>query len=65
MKIVTLYGKPGCHLCDEVGQVINQVARRRRFKLIKKNILDDPADLEKYHEAIPVILVDLSSTLGS
>jgi hypothetical protein len=58
MKIVTLYSKPGCHLCDVVKQVIGDVARRRRFRLELRNILDDPADLEKYKNAIPVVLVD-------
>lgn len=58
MKLVTLYSKPGCHLCDEVAQVIAQVARRRRFRLEKRNILSDPLDLEKYQDAIPVVTVD-------
>jgi hypothetical protein len=39
-------------------QVVAQVARRRRFKLQHKNILENQADLEKYQAAIPVILVD-------
>jgi glutaredoxin len=58
MKLVTLYTKPGCHLCDMVKNVIHDVARRRRFRLEVRNILDDQADLQKYKEAIPVVLVD-------
>jgi len=58
MKVVTLYTKPGCHLCELAGQVIAQVGRRRRFRLEMRNILEDARDLEKYREAIPVVLVD-------
>lgn len=58
MKQVTLYSKPDCHLCDLVKQVIHDVARRRRFRLEVRNILNDPADLQKYGQAIPVVLVD-------
>jgi glutaredoxin len=58
MKLVTLYTKPDCGLCDLVKQVIHNVARRRRFRLEVRNILDDPADFERYKEAIPVVMVD-------
>jgi glutaredoxin len=57
-KLVTLYTKPGCHLCDVVKQVIGDVARRRRFRLEVRNILDDPIDTEKFKTAVPVVMVD-------
>jgi hypothetical protein len=58
MKSVTLYIKPDCSLCTAVEDVVAQVARRRRFRLTRRNILDDPYDRERYHEAVPVVLVD-------
>jgi glutaredoxin len=58
MKMVTVYSKPECHLCDLVKNVIQEVARRRRFRLEIRNILDDPNDLQKYKNAIPVIMVE-------
>jgi glutaredoxin len=58
MTHVTLYSKPGCHLCDEVKAVIMQVARRYRFRLVIKNILDDPHDEERYRHSIPVVCVN-------
>jgi len=58
MNQVTLYGKPDCALCDEVKQVIMHVAKRRRFWLVVKNILDDANDYELYHEKIPVVCVN-------
>jgi glutaredoxin len=58
MKLVTLYSKPDCHLCDVVKQVISDVARRRRFRLEVRNILDDPQDHDRFKDAIPVVMVD-------
>ena len=55
---VTLYTKPGCHLCESVEQVILRVRRDIDFDFVKRNILDDPADLKTYGELIPVVLVD-------
>ncbi len=55
---VTLYTKPGCHLCEAVEQVITEVARRRRLEVTVRNILDDPQDFEKYQYEIPVVLVN-------
>jgi hypothetical protein len=55
---VTLYTKPGCHLCEAVEQVIVQVSRRRPLEVVRRDILDDPADFERYQHEIPVILLD-------
>ena len=58
MRMVTIFSKPDCELCREAEAVIRQVATRRRFRLEKKNILDDPALHEQYRLAIPVVHVD-------
>ena len=58
MRTITLYTKPGCHLCEAVEQVIDHLRRDIPFDLIKRNILDDPTDLKTYGEMIPVVLVD-------
>jgi len=55
---VTLYTKPGCHLCEIVEQVIGFVQTRRPFQFEKKNILDNPVDLARYQHEIPVICVN-------
>jgi rSAM/selenodomain-associated transferase 1 len=56
--IVTLYTKPGCHLCEAVEQVIARARARREFKLVVRNIEDDPADFARYHTEIPVVMLD-------
>jgi glutaredoxin len=58
MKQVTLYSKPGCHLCDPVREVILAAQRSAEFELVVRNILDDPEDFERYKHAIPVVTVD-------
>jgi glutaredoxin len=58
MHEVTLYTKPGCHLCESVEQVIAEVQSRIPFEFTSRNILDDPQDLERYQVLIPVVIVD-------
>jgi glutaredoxin len=58
MKTVTLYTKPGCHLCEAVHQTINSVRLTHPFHLVLRNIEDDPSDLQAYQRDIPVIAVD-------
>lgn len=55
---VTLYGKPGCHLCDDARAVIERVCADLGEEYAEISILDDPALLERYGEEIPVTLVD-------
>ena len=56
--VVTLYTKPGCHLCEPVAHTIEQASVRRQFRFVRRNILDDPADYERYQHAIPVVTVN-------
>jgi hypothetical protein len=55
---VTLYSKPGCHLCDDAREVIERVCADLGESFDELSILDDPALLERYAEEIPVTLVD-------
>ena len=55
---VTLYTKPGCHLCEPVAQTIAAAARVRSFTFLTRNILDDANDFERYRHAIPVVTLD-------
>ena len=55
---VTLYTKPGCHLCEEAEEVIEAARTRQAFDLERVNILDDAAEYERYKHDIPVILLD-------
>jgi glutaredoxin len=58
MSRVTLYSKPGCHLCDDARAVIERVCAELAESYDEVSILDDPALMERYGEEIPVTLVD-------
>ena len=58
VSIVTLYGRPGCHLCDDALAVLERVRAERPFDLRTVNIEDDDALLRAYLERIPVVAVD-------
>ena len=58
LPTVTLYTKPGCHLCEPVLATIAAAAKLRRFQFDHRNILDDPGDLKLYRHAIPVVTVN-------
>ena len=55
---VTLYGKPGCHLCDDARAVIERVCADLGESYDEISILDDPALPERFGEEIPVTFVD-------
>ncbi|CAQ02638.1 conserved hypothetical protein [Clavibacter sepedonicus] len=62
--VLTLVGKPGCHLCDDARGVVTQVlegldaTRAAEVTLEERSILDDPALADRFAEEIPVLLID-------
>lgn len=58
MTVVTLYGKPGCCLCDEARVAIAEVRARREFELEEIDITLDPVLAREYGERIPVVALD-------
>ena len=58
MRTVTLYSRPGCHLCDDARAAVNRVRARAPFALDERNIEDDAALHARYLERIPVIALD-------
>ena len=58
MTRVTLYGKPGCCLCDEARDALATVARSRPFELEEVDVSVDPVLHHRYGERIPVVAVD-------
>lgn len=57
-RVVTLIGKPGCHLCDDAQAVIEKVCAEVGAVWEKKDINEDEELYRKYWEQIPVVLVD-------
>ena len=57
MTDVVLYGKAGCHLCDEARAEIDSVRAERDFELREIDVSLDPVLHARYGERIPVVVV--------
>jgi glutaredoxin len=55
MKTVTLYGRRGCHLCDDARAELERIRAEHPFVLEEIDIEADDALLRRYLERIPVI----------
>lgn len=58
MALVTVYSKPGCHLCEEALRTLQMVQKQHRFELEEIDIENDPALLAEYGEQIPVVMLN-------
>ncbi len=58
MTAVTLYGKPGCCLCDEARSEVVRLRDRLGFDLEEVDVSLDPRLHREYGERIPVVAVD-------
>ena len=58
MPTLTLYGKPGCHLCDDARAAVERVTARRDVPLEQVDISRDPVLFKRYGERIPVLELD-------
>jgi glutaredoxin len=58
MRTVTLYGRPGCHLCDEARALLRQIQASQPFVLRELDIESDDDLFRRYLERIPVIALD-------
>jgi hypothetical protein len=57
---LTLYSRPGCHLCDEMKTVVHRVVRTANTPIALEEVdISTSAELEaRYGLEIPVLLVD-------
>jgi glutaredoxin len=58
VSTVTLYTRPGCHLCDDARAAIERVRARAPFRLVEIDIESDDALHRTYLERIPVVELD-------
>jgi glutaredoxin-like protein DUF836 len=56
--VLLLLGKPGCHLCEVMRDVVSPVAAELGLGLEEKSILTDSGLEELYRYDIPVLLLD-------
>jgi glutaredoxin len=55
---ITLYSRPGCHLCDEARDVLERLRARSPFALDEIDITADDDLHARYLERIPVVALD-------
>ena len=58
MRRVVLYGKAGCHLCDEARAAVAEVRAHQPFELEEVDVSTDPELHDRYGERIPVLALD-------
>jgi len=58
MTLITIYGRTGCHLCEDALQLLQSMQDELNFE-IEEILIDGNEELEKlYGEKIPVTHID-------
>ena len=58
MPTIDLYGRPGCHLCDDARTQLTVLRDELGFALIEHDIEADDDLHRRYLERIPVVVLD-------
>lgn len=58
MSVVTVYSKPGCHLCADAMTALEELRAELGFELRERDITADGELHRAYFERIPVIVLD-------
>jgi glutaredoxin len=56
--VVRIFGREGCHLCDDARVILERVRAELPFDLVELDIESDDELLKAYLERIPVIEID-------
>lgn len=51
---VLVYGRPGCHLCDDALRILREAGCQPTYE----NISSDPQLIAQFETCIPVVLID-------
>ncbi len=57
-RTVTLFGRPGCHLCDDARAILLRIRGDAPFVLAERDIEADDETFKAYLERIPVVTLD-------
>jgi hypothetical protein len=55
---VVLYGKPGCHLCEDMHAQLRHALRGTGISVAERNIASNLDDFVRYQNDIPVLAID-------
>jgi glutaredoxin len=62
---ITLYTRPGCHLCEDAADLLERLAARLPLEIVEVNILADVSLYERYKHSIPVVVIGGGPTLAA
>lgn len=65
VRQITLYTRPGCHLCEDAADLLERLGERFPLAVVKVNILSDIGLYERYKHSIPVVALDRGPTLAA
>lgn len=54
--VLTLYSRQGCHLCDEMLEVLRQLQGPGRFGIEVVDVDSDPGLARRHGERVPVLM---------
>ena len=55
---LTLYSKPGCHLCEDVRALLDELQPEAGFQIDEIDITSDRELFARYRYEIPVLMKD-------
>jgi glutaredoxin len=58
LSLITVYSKPGCHLCNDAMAVLRGLQPQLGFDLEERDITSEEKLLRAYFERVPVIALD-------
>lgn len=58
MRLVTLYTRRGCHLCEDAEAVLERARATVAFELRTVDVDTDPELARRYGVRVPVVAVD-------
>ncbi len=62
-QTITLYMRPGCHLCEDAADLLERLRLRFPLQVVEVNILSDLGLYERYKQSIPVLAFANGTTL--
>lgn len=63
VRHITLYTRPGCHLCEDAADLLERLAHGVPMAITTINILEHIGLYERYKHSIPVIAIADGPTL--
>jgi glutaredoxin len=57
-RVVEIYSKPDCSLCEKALAAVKAVQRRTEFDLVERDVREDPELYDRWRYDIPVVCID-------